>query len=375
MTLSQEILAKVIAEAAPEADTINKILDITDMSSNGARFATGVESMARLAKNLLGDIATQTIDNLRTDLYGSGIRTFTEINEETAGIGLVPIGTTGSPQPFQDGILLSFGGAGKKVQILAFNSLTLWFKLETGDSRLAGRWQRINAGILDRRFFHYDNNNAANPTAQTKYYNIPAGANSVIVRLRGAGGGGGGAASSIVTAGEIPKGKPAGQSSVRRLLYSTLEPDIEQYLGGDFSITANGGRAGNGGPQPTHFRNNLGGPLRYNPTTVDGATALPDAPPLRTATGPFSLPGLGEPGGISEKRFAKGGGTGPNQTNVAAIPQDGLAGDLTIGQFKAFHRHAVSNGRLEITLAPGGRRHSAGNGTHGKGASVEIIVW
>ena len=359
MTLSKNILSRIIAEAAEEANTVEKIMEVTDLSSPGARFATGVNAIARFAKNILGDIATYDMTALNNGIYGSDIQTFTEITRDTAGFGLVPPGTTGSPQPLLEGLLLSYGAEGKKVQLLAFTTGTLWFKLETGDSRQAGKWQKINPGIVDHRFYSHAGNNLFAPDVNTYYYDIPAYASSVIVRLRGAGGGGSG---DVSVDGVFKRGFAAGNSSVRHLF-------TNDFGGEDigFSITAAGGRAGN--DDQSDYPSNK------------ETTNIPDARRARSPREPFTIAGLGEPGGISKKVINRSSQANTNFERgiQPVIPQDGLAGALAVGSFDPFDRGAIAAGRLEIKLAPGGRRHGGhfhqpGDGYDGKAASVEIIV-
>ena len=357
MTLSQEILERIILQATPEADTINKILEVTDISSNGARLGLGVESMASLLKNTLGNIATYDIAALNEELYGNNIQTFTEITADTVGIGRVPVDTPGSPQPQLEGLLLSYGAAGSKVQILAYNTGVLWFRVETGSADGEGQWQNINSGLIDHILYNHRNN--ANNTIETYYYTIPEAATTVMVRLRSAGGGGGG---PVSFQGVFNRGDNAEHSTVTRLLRLESGPSDER--GFYNQLTALGGRAGNEARNPTYPNNKETTPLR------DSGARLGEFEGYH-----FVIPGLGEPGGVSAKVINRKTNQPSLRAGDPVIPQDGLPGELLVWSFNpsATPAPVMSYGRLEIRLAPGGR---AGNGGyHGKGATAEVIVW
>ena len=356
MTLSRDTLEKTILEAADEANTVNKILDVTDISSNNARLATGVESIARFAKNILSDISTRGLEDVTEGLYGDNLPVFDEINSDTVGIGLVPVGADGSPQPLLAGILFAFGGGrGRtyKIQIASFTTGTVWLRRVRNDLLSVTPWQKLNGGILDHRFYYHTN---SSPQDQTYYYDIPDTANTVLVRLRGAGGGGS-AVNVLHQTGFHPgitivQGNPAGHSEVRRLL--TLRPPRERFEGRDFAIYAEGGTFGN----------------------KRSGTGIPDArigyPRSTRGYSPhLTIPGLGSPGGAASSWVFK---SDRSDAQEVLLPQDGLAGELAIGSFSASYNNAASNGRLRMILAAGGRARDS-LASNGKGASAEVMVW
>ena len=350
MTLSPEILNNPIPGAAPSANTINDIIGLTNPTRDAADIALGIEAIGLLIKNILGDLSTYNVSDLRKELYGSDIRTFSQITSDTLGVGLVPIGTPGSPLPQLEGTLLSFGAV-NKVQILAYNSAQLWFRVASAEG---GAWKKLSGGLTSHRFYTHTNNNAVKPTVQTHNISIAATGQTMQITLYGAGGGGTGsyapldfpASDEDVSAAYVAEG--ASESKVQYFVNN-----IEVY-----TMSASGGRAGNASPVPAG--------------EVQDYTRIPDA---RTPTPTnFSIPGRGMPGGISQKWVR----VRQHNTNIVAIPQDGLAGELSVGTFEV-----SAPGRLVITLAPGGRNAGYdtddfvlnGLGYIGKGASAEVIMF
>ena len=361
MTVSNTILTKTIPEAAPSGNTLTKILSLTDTSSDVAKIALGIESLGFFVKHILSDLATYDLAALNADLYGDNIQTFNEITPATAGVGLVPIGISGSPQPLQDGTLLSFGPDDRKVQILAFNNLTLWFRIARTDARATNAWKKINAGIVSHRFYAHSHNNLTSPTVQTHNINIPEYVQSVQITLWGAGGGGGtiyappGSATTTprynnrVTAAYV--GENASESTVQ--YFSTNNPTL--------TLRAVGGLAGNDHPVPVG--------------DIQGTSVIPDASPPRTNNWTtYSIAGGGMPGGISEKVVR----IRPSSTQTIILPQDGLPGELSVASFDV-----AGGDRLVINLAPGGRNAGYdgddfvlnGFGYIGKSAACEVIMF
>ena len=358
MTLSNAILTKTIPEAAPTANTLNKILALTDTSSDVAQISLGLESLGFWIKHILGDGATFELSEIQSLIYSENPQSFNEITAYTKGIGLVAVGARGSPQPLEEGTLLSFGGAGKKFQLLAFRSGTIWFKLNEDRRGVYSDWRKINAGLLGHNFYVHQSNNATSRRVQIYTVTIPEQAQSVQVTLWGAGGGGG--------SGNRPVGRSTinSPSSIVPVYVgeAARESQVQYFVNNSavFTLRASGGRAGNG--------------RSVSASTVQESSAIPDARSPNTNPTTYSIPGRGSPGGISEKSVQFKGNT--DQTIV--IPQDGLAGELSVGSFDV-----TGPGQLTITLAPGGR-NAGYNGTNfrlnqygytGKAAACEVIIF
>ena len=353
MTLSNDKLNQTIPEAALAGNNLTKILALTDTSSDVAKIALGIESLGFFIKHILSDLATYDLGALRDELYGDNIQTFNEITHTTEGIGLVPIGVSGSPQPQDSGTLLSFGPEEKKVQLLAFNSGMIWFRVVHGDVRANNRWHKINEGIVSHRFYNHTGNNMVSPNVQTHTITVPETAQTVKITLWGAGGGGGTPEdwrSGVVTAAYI--GQNAGSSTAQ---YFNANGSLA------FNLTAAGGLAGNDQPVPAG--------------ELQSATAIPDATaPSTTGSTKYSIAGGGMPGGISEK-IAR---LSFHIDSTVVLAQDGLAGELSVGSFDV-----TGPGQLVITLAPGGRNAGYdgdnfqlnGFGYIGKAAAAEVIMF
>ena len=353
MALSNETRTQRIAEAA------DKIVELTATNKDVAEIALGIEYIGFFIKNLLGDLCTYDLAALNEELHGSDLQTFNEITSSTSGIGLVPIGIYGSPQPLLDGTLLSFGPDGRKIQILAYNSGTLWFKVNEDDAGVYSQWRKINAGIVNHLFYDHPHNKMARPGAQTHNISISEGVQSVQITLWGAGGGGGGpnfvgprvGSRGAVRTHQAYVGEAAGESKVQYFVDNTEV----------FTLIASGGIGGNDVP--------------VNEGSVQGTSFIPDArTPSATSPVNYSIPGGGMPGGISQKFLD----LSPLRTDISAIPQDGLAGELSVGSFEV-----TGPGRLVITLAPGGRNAGYdtedfilnGLGYIGKAAAAEVIMF
>ena len=362
MALSNDILNRVIPGAATEANTLNKVFALSDNASPVAKIALSTQSIGLFIRNILGDLSTSNIAALREQLYGSDIQTFSEITSDTSGIGVVPIGTTGSPQPLLDGHLLSFGRDGKKLQILAFNNNTLWIKINEDSAGVNSQWHVINQGIVDRRFWYHTGNNATRPSRQVYRFDVHAHARSARINLWGAGGGGGASWVQNITRPRdsfIYKGEDANDSLVRYYVNDSLV----------FTLTAKGGVAGNSGAD------------------IQTGAPIPDdnQQPTHNPTN-FTINGAGMPGGISEKFI----NIRSTWNRVGVIPQDGLPGALAVRTFDI-----TTPGRFEIRLAAGGRNYDTffntrdlsdildshdlnsirQRGSPGKAAAAEITVW
>ena len=348
MALSNTILTKTIPGAKPAANTLNEILAQSNINLVGAQISLSTESLGLFIKNILGDLSTYDIECLTEELYGNDLQDLIEITSSTSGVRRVPPGANGSPQPLLEGTLLSFGADGKKLQILAYNSGTLWFKLNEDSSEVYSQWQKINPGIVDRYFFYHTNEDPSQRANQAAHFDVPAHAQSVQITFWGAGGGGGGesrrSSSSPDYESLVSKGEDAGDSRVNYIVDNAIV----------YTIVASGGHGGNNDAQFTE--------------------AIPDSPPPNTAETAFYIAGRGMPGGIGQKTLLMK----RSQTGASLLPQDGLAGELSIGSFDV-----TTPGRLVVSLAPGGRNAGYdrnnfspnGAGFIGKGAAVEIIVW